>query len=241
MEEEKGRAGKDFWDTVKVILLILLIGILIGGTLLVLTGGKKFLDELAYRSIASALVNIIVLAGAFFLFYIFTWRWKRKNAADMNTYDGVLQCALGNYLLPAGAFLVFLMFLVMCAVHFDEFLEILKEGELRVQLAMPFGFALIAVYSLYYFDTKRVFYSDYELKLVNPFRKSRIIRWTQVKKIMVKEKKSQASQMPKYRLIFVTDDGNYTVRTDILSNGQKEFLDVMLERKKQLGFPMIRG
>ncbi|MCH5273770.1 MAG: hypothetical protein J1E35_08860 [Lachnospiraceae bacterium] len=221
-------------EGIAVILGIALVGGLLIGLLFLIFGGKEApIGELFFRIAVIVGINVLMLTIGFLLYYLAGGGWKRRNQADMEVLDRVLQCSVGNYFMPVIGFMLFFMFLAMAGSHYEEYIAALQKEGIHSYDLIPWGFALLSVAVLYYLVRRKVFYSARTLKLVPLFGKGRIFSWREIRKVTVRMQKGE-----RMRLKLITDGRSYVLKSNVYSDGWEEFARTLLAAVKEYNIPI---
>lgn len=206
-------------QALKIIVFIFIIGNLVFGTVFFLFGAGEFVKELAIKTGIIAIVNAIVVSGAWFIYSAVSRAWRGKSSKEMETDYRMLKCSVGNYMLPAACCLLVLMCVGMAVSRYQEFLEYIREAKISFQLLFPVFMALFGILFSFYLYYKRVLYNNYSIKFIRFIRKDIVIRWSEIKSIYF-EKEGSGTIL----LTLKTRDKTYLLKSRILSDGWEDFM-----------------
>lgn len=212
---------KFFIEYIKIVLVVSGIGLLLICMLALCFDSEKFFSDLFFQLLIQALVYVVSAACAVFLSAVFSRRSLAKQRADMESYTGIVTCSPFYYLLPAGCILITGMMVVMTLLHYEEMLELYQNGRWTFYKICPFLFAVGSLVSPYYLSSSMVFYSDYSVKVIRPFRKNYNFRWNEIRQIQRKGK----------NVILITNQKKMVLSSELLTDGWEEFMKILSEKR----------
>lgn len=212
---------KELGKTIFKVLAIAVVACFVGSLLLRAIGASNMIIDLIYTLSFRVAMIIIPTLGAFCLRSYLMRRQEKKNKIGMEEYGRVLQYGEEAYRLPIMSFIVFVGLMVSMIVNLDDYLEMLKTWEKPANIIMPWVFGLVTFGYFYYLSRRKVFYSDYCLKIIPLFGKAREIPWSRLRQIEISEDMEEC--------ILVAESKTYKFRIDPWEDGWDEFIATVVE------------
>lgn len=212
---------KELGKTIFKVLAITVIACLAGSLFLRAIDASNMIVDFIYTLSFRAAMIVIPAFGAFCLRRYLVCRQEKKNKIEMKEYGKVLQYGEGEYRLPIMSFILFAGLMVSMIVNLDDYFEMLKTWEKPMNIIMPWVFGLFSFGYFYYLSRRKVFYSNYGLKIIPLFGKAQEIPWSRLKQIEISGDMEEC--------ILVAESKTYKFSINPWCDGWDEFIATVVE------------
>lgn len=180
---------------------------------------------MGYYLIGNIIFVIYLFGGVEVLDKISLWLWKIKNQKSGEDYSKTIGYNKNYYLFPLMALAIFILMAVLVSLDFQEAWADILSGDIFFQTMFVLACFIGGIIGIIYFHKKKVFYSNYSVKISRMFHKTKIIRWTDVQETKVIYNENGAARGNTAEVLLCTKDGVH--RIEIPDTKKDEFSDFM--------------
>lgn len=130
-------------------------------------------------------------------------------------------------------FIVFSALMVLLFFDFDSYYEMLKTWEKPLNILMPWVIGLVTLVYFYYLSRKKVFYSDYYLKIFPLFGKAQEIPWGRLRQVEISQ--------DMYQCVLTTEIKTYKFEANPWRDGWDDFIKTVAEMAEKYNIPCTQS